>query len=366
MSTLRMDRIDQSKLLLDPNNYRFQDIENFVYAKEDRFHEDSVQERAMRRIRTESNLIDLKRSILRSGFMEVERLVVRPYPYIEDRWVVIEGNRRLAAARWLLDDHEAGADVPDELIESIRELPVAIAEEHSSDEVFRASLMGIRHVSGIDEWGGYQRAKLVAVMRDDLGLDTSDVAERLGLSATEVNRRYRAYKALQQMQNHEEYGEYAKPSLYPIFHEAVSLPVVKDWLEWNEETAEFQNEENVARFYKMLISREHDGSETIEPKIRGYMQVRELRRILPNSEARRLLLDEERPLEDALAAVKKEEFSRLWQSEVSNAIDALENMGIEELKRIDKHGLDLLSKLKDLLDVRFNDYYSLTKSEDKQ
>lgn len=363
MTDLRMDRLQASKLLLDPNNYRFQDIEGFVYANEDRFHEETVQERAMQRIRSESNLIDLKRSILRNGFIEVERLVVRPYEPVEDRWVVIEGNRRLAAVRWIIDDYEAGADISEEFIESIRTLPVAIAEEHQPDEVFRASLMGIRHVSGIDEWEGYQRAKLIAVMRDELGLEPGEVAERLGLSTYEVNRRYRAFSALEQMQNNEEYGEYAQPSRYPIFHEAVSLPDVRDWLGWDEELAQFTNEDNLARFYRMLIPRETDGEEPAEPKIRTYIQVRHLREILPNPDSRRLLLDERRPFEEALAAAMRDEFSRLWLSEVTDAIEALENMGVDDLKNVDQEGLDLLKKLKDLTIERLADHQSLSQDQ---
>lgn len=211
MADLRLDQLEQENLLLDPNNYRFQDLDDFVYAAESRCHEETVQSKTLQRIRADSSLLNLKKSILRNGFIEVERLVVRPYPHVEDRWVVIEGNRRLAAVRWILDDYDAGAEISESVLGSIRKLPVAIAEEEGPDEIFRASLMGIRHVSGIDEWGGYQRAKLIAVMRDGLGLEAGEVAERLGLSTHEVNRRYRAFKALEQMLDDEEYGEYAEP-----------------------------------------------------------------------------------------------------------------------------------------------------------
>jgi hypothetical protein len=74
--------------------------------------------------------------------------------------------------------------------------------------------MGVRHVSGIDQWGGYQRAKLVVELRDDFKLEAGEVAERLGMSTHEVNRRYRAFKALQQMLQDEEYLDFAKPEMY--------------------------------------------------------------------------------------------------------------------------------------------------------
>ena len=65
-------------LLLDPNNFRYQDEKGFVTADEKRFHEQTVQDRASRRLRRE-NLAELKRSIITNGFLPVERLVVRPY-----------------------------------------------------------------------------------------------------------------------------------------------------------------------------------------------------------------------------------------------------------------------------------------------
>lgn len=252
MPDLRTDEINPDHLLLDPNNFRFQDSSNFLLAADDRFHEEGVQQRANQRLRSEEKLIDLKRSIQRSGYIPVERIVVRPYPHADDRYVVIEGNRRLAAVKWILADHEAGAAIEPAVLASLENLPVLIAEEDAPDEVFRASLMGIRHVSGIKQWGGYQRARLIVEMRDELGLDAQDVAERLALSTHEVNRRFRAYKALQQLQDDEEYGEFAGAGMYPVFHEAVSLPIVREWLEWNEDTSEFDQDENRRSFYDLI------------------------------------------------------------------------------------------------------------------
>ena len=40
-------------LLLDPNNYRFQDYDDFVRADESRFHEPSVQDGTYARLRAE-------------------------------------------------------------------------------------------------------------------------------------------------------------------------------------------------------------------------------------------------------------------------------------------------------------------------
>ena len=113
LPTYREDYLPQRKLLLDPNNYRFQDDPDYVHADEKRFHELGVQERAFRRLKAEESLVQLKNSFRTNGFIPLERLVVRPYSHAEDCYLVLEGNRRLAALRWIADDYQAGVEVPE-------------------------------------------------------------------------------------------------------------------------------------------------------------------------------------------------------------------------------------------------------------
>ena len=356
----REDDLDSGALLLDPNNYRFQDLEGFVYAAKERYHEDSVQEKALQRLRREENLLALKSSILRNGYVPAERIVVRPYETVPGKWVVVEGNRRLAAVQWILEDFESGVAVPVSTLESIRTLPCVVIEEDAPDKVFRASLMGIRHVGGINQWGGYQRAKLVAEMKDDLRLDTAEVGERLGMTAHEVNRRYRAFKALQQMQLDEDFGGFAKPTMYPLFHEAVSLPVARTWLGWDDEACEFRNEETRTSLYELITPTLAEGNGGDHPpKISNRAQVRYLRDILPKPEALRVLLDPGRPVEDALTLAKRDELSRQWKADVASAIKALENIGVGELKALGGEDLALIQQLGEVVAERLSDRETL-------
>lgn len=356
MPDLSSANVGPDQLLLDPNNFRFQDSTDFLRVAEDRFHEEGVQDRAYQRIRSEEKLLDLKRSIQRNGYIPVERIVVRPYEHLADRFVVIEGNRRVAAAKWILEDHAAGAAVDEDVLSTLAALPVLVAEEEAPDEAFRASLMGIRHVSGIKQWGGYQRARLIVEMRDNLELDPQDVAERLALSTHEVNRRFRAYKALQQLQEDEEFGDYAESSMYPLFHEAVSLPIVREWLEWNEEAARFEHEENLRTFYTLITPTVDDDENQVEPKLKGYSDVRELRTILAKPDAKRILLDPHRTLQEAVAAAHQDELAKSWAGEVGAAVAALENMGIDQVRRLDEEGRSLLESLAELVQRRLKDH----------
>ncbi|MGO9606204.1 MAG: ParB N-terminal domain-containing protein [Candidatus Binataceae bacterium] len=360
MAKYKEENISHEDLLFDPNNYRFQDSPDFVEAEEDRFHEPSVQRKAYRSLRDPS-LLQLKNSIIRNGLLPFEKLLVRPYRKTKGKYVVAEGNRRLAAMRWIVEDDEAGVSVPKEVLSSLKEIPVFILGNDKSDPVFQEAVLGVRHVSGIKQWGGYQRAKLVVSLRDDFNLDTAEVAGRLAMSTLEVNRRYRAFKALEQMQNHEEYGHFAHADMYPIFHEGVAQPNVRDWLGWDDDACEFQDETELENFYRLITPEESEETDASKPKITTYADVRDLRLILESEEAKTALLDPSRSIADALAIAKGPELRKSWKRQVTAAVDALGRIGVPELKALKKEDLAEIKKLRDAADELLTSHQTLTK-----
>lgn len=343
-----MDALDipLNKLLLDPNNYRLQESEGFSLYPEDRFHLDRVQEATRRRLRSE-NLEPLKNSIISNGFLPIERIVVTAYPHLEDKYLVIEGNRRIASLLAIQDDLDAGVLIPESVIAVLSAVPCIVVNDDEEATFFREAIMGIRHVGGIKEWGGFQRAKLVADMRDNHGLDAASISDRIGLSVIEVNRRYRAYKALQQMQNDENYADYATPSLYPLFHEAVSIPSMREWLGWNTEVSAFENHETLESFYQLISPRQLDESGLRPPKIRTYSDVRALRDVLPNQEAMADLLQPERELVDALTIANRGKMANHWRNEVNEAKTALESIPALEVSAFENDDVALVQSLID-------------------
>lgn len=324
--------IPLAHLLLDPNNYRLQEVPGFSPTPKDRYGLEQVQKTTLQRLQREA-LKELKNSILANGFLPIERIVVTPHDGSIERYLVIEGNRRIAALLALKEQHEAGIELPERVVRVFDAVPCIVATNDAEYPYFKETLMGIRHVGGIRQWGGYQRAKLIADLRDVHQVEASDVSDRLGLSVQEVNRRYRAFKALQQMQNTEEFGEYATPSMYPVFHEAISIPAVRTWLGWNPATSEFANDDDLENFYRLITPRAgEDGGPDRQPKIASFSDVRELKNIIGNPEPQAYLLDPDRSLLDALAITRKDEMSRKWRSEVAEAKSALEKISAIEVK----------------------------------
>lgn len=346
MTDLNDKLVPLDALLLDPNNYRFQDYEDFVRADESRFHEGSVQDRTYARLRAEG-LAQLKNSILTNGFLPFERLVVMPYRHQAGKYVVVEGNRRVAALRWIASDHEAGVDVPDAILDLLDAIPVIVVEDADDDPVIRLSLMGVRHVGGIREWGAYQRAKLVTELRDDFGLDTSEVASRLGMTAHEVNRRYRAFKALSQMEADDEYQDQAEPDMYPLFHEAVAGQAIKDWLGWDDSNFRFTREDQLHQFYDLITPTESEEGGTRDAKLPGREAVRQLRDILDVPEAKKVLFDPDRSFHEALALAKADELQKSWAVQVAEAVQALRSVSALELERLPETDLAEVVQVKD-------------------
>jgi ParB-like nuclease domain len=342
---MRVDDLPLDSLLLDPNNYRLQDGDGYAYVADERIEEEQVQKKTAEKLGGDA-LRDLSRSIRANGFLPIERIVVTPYPTNPEKYVVIEGNRRVAALRLIRDSYQSGVEVRDDLIATFEAVPCIVAEDEGVP-YFKEALMGIRHLGGIKEWGGYQRAKLIADLRDTHHLEANDVADRLGMSIQEVNRRYRAFKALQQMQEDDDFGEYAKPSAYPLFHEAVSLPVVRDWLGWNAVSGTFDNDTELEYFYRLITPpMSDDNGEEAQPKLRTYSDIRDLRPILSNEEAKICLLDPTRSFIDAQTIARRDEISQQWKNEVSEAMTALKKISALEVKTFNEFDVAILTNLK--------------------
>jgi hypothetical protein len=280
--------ITPGQLLLDPNNYRFHDIRGYKEVKQKaRYQETGVQDRALALLKetTAFDLGSLRDSIRTNGYIPVEQIVVVPY---EDdalgnrRYLVIEGNRRAASLKTLLADYAAGAiDLSEKIRTSLENISVVVLVG-SQEEIdsYQRTLMAIRHISGIGEWGPYQQAKLVVEMFEETGATLGAVAQKIGISSREVARRYRASKALRQMEEDEEFSEFAEPRLYSFFHEAVSQPKVREWLGFNDQTYKSENEEARRLFFELLSPMELD-SEKRGPKLSSAnQQVRQLKDIV--------------------------------------------------------------------------------------
>jgi hypothetical protein len=353
-------QLPPDRLLLDPNNYRFHDLPTYKpVALRTRYAEDGVQEKALQLLReTESfELGALSDSILTNGFVPLEQIVAEKFDGEGDatRYVVIEGNRRVAAVKTLLKDHtEGAADIPPTVLATLEKLPVIeIVGTDQERRNYQQTLMAIRHIAGIREWGPYQQAKLVVELFEKEHQTFGAVAQRIGISAREVARRYRASKALQQMEDDDEFGEYALPKLYSFFHEAVSQPKVRDWIKFSDQSYKAEDPEARRAFYELMSPRTIDG-ETLPAKLlNANRQVRQLKDIVDRPVPLKVLLDPERSFDDAVKTAEEESVednTGMLEHSLGVALNALRQPAIDAWLTPNQHAKEIWNDLVVLVD----------------
>jgi ParB-like chromosome segregation protein Spo0J len=106
-------------IFLDPNNPRF---ETKVKVADSSVKELTVQQSALARM-DDFGIDDLKESIKKVGFVQIDKIVVRPLK--PDGFVVVEGNRRVAALKSLEKElNEKEIELEEDVRNSILNLKV--------------------------------------------------------------------------------------------------------------------------------------------------------------------------------------------------------------------------------------------------
>ena len=97
------------------------------------------------------------------------------------------------------------------------------------------------------------------------------------------------------------------------------------------------------------------------PRNRGNFNshVRELRKILAKPEAKAILLDPHKSLQDAINVAHQDDLAKSWLSAVSAAVSALDRMGIRDVKKLTRDDEFVLKKLRDLAMERLADRAAL-------
>lgn len=148
----------------------------------------------------EFSVDEIALSISANGFFEYEPLFAA---HEGGHLVVVEGNRRLAAVRLLLD-RSARADVGATDLprisktqrEELAELPVIVRP--------RADIwqyIGFKHVNGPQAWESYSKAQYIAWVHNDLGVRLEDIAHQIGDRHSTVRRLYRGLMVLEQVES---------------------------------------------------------------------------------------------------------------------------------------------------------------------
>ena len=336
-----------SKLLLDPNNYRFFDRKKFKRKAATRLHEDSVQRATLETLEQSYQVDELKQSILTNGYVPMERIIVVPYREKPGFYTVVEGNRRVASLKSILKEEKEGVIVlSSSQRASFSRIPCAVLLS-SGDSLKHEErvIMGIRHIAGPQEWGAYQRALLVSELKDDENLEFKEIGEMLGISSVEAARRYRAIGALKFMEKDDLFSKKAEPAFYRLFHELVSLPDVRMRFGWSSEKDSFSDIDKARQFFELICS---DGKE--DAKVQTYSDVRKLKNVVGNPKAEASLFDPDQPLSEAFRLADQERIPANASSLLHDAKTCLAGISFLQASKLTPDDVAVVDELVALLE----------------
>lgn len=145
------------------------------------------------------DVTELVMSISSSGYFPHEPLIVAEEG---GKYVVIEGNRRIAALKALTTDGLAARNnwqVPEispEARTSLLKVPVVFENRESSWKY-----LGFKHVNGPAKWTSYAKAKYIAQVHQEYGVPVDEIARQIGDAHRTVHRLYRGLMVLEQAES---------------------------------------------------------------------------------------------------------------------------------------------------------------------
>ena len=125
------------KILLDPKNPRFLSKDIIKCSKKE-IHTKKVQSRISKLIMTRHHGKLLKDSIREVGFLKIDHIVCVPHNVSgKEYYLLIEGNRRIAAAQELKEDIEKlNVEVKPFVLESLNEIEVLVLGTYTKDIIW--------------------------------------------------------------------------------------------------------------------------------------------------------------------------------------------------------------------------------------
>lgn len=143
--------------------------------------------------------ISIARSIAEYGYFSSEPMIV--LPRAAGGYTVLEGNRRLVALRGLTDTSiRQSFESPgewDELAKSDK-VPAAIPTVEVDSWETAAPIIGYRHISGIQQWDPYAKARFIARLLDDNDKSFQEAAQLVGEEVGDVKGAYRNFHIAKQ------------------------------------------------------------------------------------------------------------------------------------------------------------------------
>jgi len=279
------------RLLLDPNNYRFIDNKDYRKVLLENVGDDRIQQRTRNLLlgKSEEGLKDLIVSFKANGVLKLDPIQVKEIP--NGNYLVVEGNRRTAALKYLYEQYSKGNDVGELTLESFKSIEVVlISDENPTQHLIT---MGLHHISGKKKWSPVNQAQLIRDLRVEHGMAEMEICNSLAINKHNLRRSLRVL-ALIESYKASDYGDQFQTTKYSIFEEIIKKVEMKYWLGWDDNDYVATNKINEENLFSWISQEEvtewndYDGEETIimkEPIITKSHEIRDLSKFINDEKA---------------------------------------------------------------------------------
>lgn len=304
---------------------------------------------------------ELVMSIASSGFFEQEPLFVARE---NNRNVVIEGNRRLAAIKIILDPKLIQAEIPpvdDSIKRDILKLPVL---KTTREKAWR--IIGFKHVNGPAKWNSYAKARFIAQVHDTFNVPLDQIASQIGDTHKTVHQLYRGLMVAEQAEIEKIFSrDDTKRSFFDFsqLFTALQFRGVKEFIglkEFEPGTKEFVPPGKVTQLEELFRWLYGSKKSDIEPVVHSHNpHLHQLDAILQNNEAIAALRDGEN-IENAFELTKP--VSNVFESELLNA-----KRSLVKAKGLVTEGYDgsgsLMHIVKSISDIAYDLYLEMERKQ---
>ena len=336
---------------LDPNNYRFIDHKLYKKVEEKDITDSKIQNRTKNFIvgKHRENIKELLDSFKANGFLEVDMIQLKDLK--NNKYLVLEGNRRIAALKILQSEYKEGGDIGKLDPQVFKSVPSAYIH-HDDDAENHRIVMGLKHISGNKKWPAINQAKLIydyleAYWRTkQYSQKEEELYKSLGITKAKLRTTQRAYHFILQYQK-SDFGEQFKSEMYAIFEETIRKPNIKEWLGWDDKSYQATNQINTERFFGWIskpIDSDHDDYAIDEPIIKRSIEIRDLAKFISNENALETM-EEERRVSAGLVAngsIAQDAYVKSLKG-LKKSIDDLEKLQ----NLIEYEDMELLKKLQE-------------------
>ncbi|TAE41692.1 MAG: hypothetical protein EAZ70_00135 [Runella slithyformis] len=195
--TIEIQTYAVAELHFDPRNPRLSE-----FSEEDRGSDEDIL-----KVLWETMAVDeIVLSIAASGFFPHEQLIVtREIVDGTSKLIVVEGNRRLAAVKAILNpsfvenliNSEVVQGVSGAIKQSLQQLPAI--EVASREEAWK--FIGFKHINGAAKWGSYAKAQYISQIHKEFDIPLKDIARQIGDNNQTVQKLYQGFRVIKQAED---------------------------------------------------------------------------------------------------------------------------------------------------------------------